>query len=537
VLGNESLSGSSGLFGTIQSFLQQDSIFAVEGLIVDMTTGHQGIGFWNTTVPEAANGGTWSQDVLWLEPLTECINTNLTVSYELTESGPDGVHETYNLTDHGGFYDLTPNYPSLNRDGQNIDLSQHAYKGAVLSNFIAMLYLNTTRESSFEGKDYTIRDNVSSGSFLSGVTIGHITPLPLSYLNGSMEIGSETSIACQGFGLADNANISNVHVSCGALLGPPLRADGGDSRDFSESSRWTQDIHACASTTRASIQTITFSSTDLTNLQNVQISRRTAGQTVLWGIEKGNYNISSIDLVWGRIDDKYENDSSIWPVRSENLYLPAGRSAFGVTVFAGGSAYAAHANVWKQVYATLVQGNDFLVDYRGTFDYAMQRKYQSIVEQNPILGYASIRNLIWTDMMVNSVLGTATNSTAFFSINRPSIEYRMQFAIPGFILLAIWIPSFLLVLVLIGMRALRFEYMKDVLNHTSIGRAVVGTSSLREESSLNQPESFMPVNSSSDKTRDGKDLCVNNFDATSVTLFLNPSSTNETIPMEFTPLH
>jgi hypothetical protein len=103
------------------------------------------------------------------------------------------------------------------------------------------------------------------------------------------------------------------------------------------------------------------------------------------------------------------------------------------------------------------QGNDFLLDYRGTFNYAMQRKYQSIVEQDPILGYASIRNIIWTDMMVNSVLGTATNSTAFFSTNRPSIEYRMEFAVSGFILLAIWIPSFLLVLFLIGTKSRRFE--------------------------------------------------------------------------------
>jgi hypothetical protein len=104
-----------------------------------MTTSHPGIGFWNTTIPKAAKGGAWSQDVLWLELLTECINMNLTISYELTESGSDAVHETYNLTDHGGFHTLTPNYPPLNRDGQNIDLGQHAYKGAVLSNFMAML--------------------------------------------------------------------------------------------------------------------------------------------------------------------------------------------------------------------------------------------------------------------------------------------------------------------------------------------------------------------------------------------------------------
>ncbi|EKM76716.1 hypothetical protein AGABI1DRAFT_108577 [Agaricus bisporus var. burnettii JB137-S8] len=534
---NESLSGSPGLFGTIRSFLQQDSIFAVEGLIVDMTIDHPGIGFWNTTVPEAAHGGTWSQDVLWLEPLTECIPTNLTVLYELTDSGPDAVHETYNLTDHGGFYNLTPDYPPLSRDGQHINLSQHAYKGAALSNFIAMLYLNTSRESSFEGKNYTIVDDLTSGSTLSGVTIGRITPLPLSYLNGTMESDSMTSTACQGFGQSDVANKSNVHVSCGAFLGPPLRTDGGDLKDYSEGSKWKQDIHVCASTTRASIQTITFSSNNLSNLQSLRLSRKPAGQTVLWGIEKGNLNISSVDLVWGRIDDRYENDSSIWAVRSEGLYLPAGRSAFGVTTLPSGSAHAAHETAWKKVYETVFSGDDYLVDYRGTFDYAMRRKYQAIVEQNPVNGYANIRNIVWTDMMLNSVVGTATNATAFFSANKPSIEYRMPFAIPGFILLAIWLPSFLLAIVLIGMGALRPDHMRDVLNHTSIGRAVVGASALRDENSPNQPESFMPVDPSGDKTHDGKDISVCNSDVTPVTLFLNRGSTNETAPLELTTDH
>ncbi|EKM76719.1 hypothetical protein AGABI1DRAFT_93903 [Agaricus bisporus var. burnettii JB137-S8] len=122
------LYSSSGLSGTVQSFLQQDGIFAVEGLIVDMTTDHPGIGFWNTTVPEADHGGTWSQDVLWLEPLTECIHTNLTVSYEMTDSGP--FQDNYNLTDHGGFYEPIVDIPPLSRDGQNINLSRRAYRSS-----------------------------------------------------------------------------------------------------------------------------------------------------------------------------------------------------------------------------------------------------------------------------------------------------------------------------------------------------------------------------------------------------------------------
>jgi hypothetical protein len=79
--------------------------------------------------------------------------------------------------------------------------------------------------------------------------------------------------------------------------------------------------------------------------------------------------------------------------------------------------------------------------------------------------------------------------------------------------------------------------MREVLNHTSIGRAVVGTSSLRNEASPHQPESLMQVDFSGDKSRDRKDLSTNNSDATPVTLFLDPSSANVTMSSERTPLH
>ncbi|KAF5357213.1 hypothetical protein D9756_006366 [Leucocoprinus leucothites] len=64
---------SSGIIGTPQSLLLRENAFIVEGLVVDMSPGNFGIGFWNHTLPETPNSGIWSQDILWLEPVTNAL--------------------------------------------------------------------------------------------------------------------------------------------------------------------------------------------------------------------------------------------------------------------------------------------------------------------------------------------------------------------------------------------------------------------------------------------------------------------------------
>ncbi len=297
---------SVGYLGTGQIFMSRNDTSIAEGLIIDMSTDHPGIGFWDQALPDVKNGATWSQDVLWLEPVTECVNTNLTVDYFMND-GPDGRINEFNITDQGGFINLTHEPPPLNRDGQHIDLIQHAYKGAAYSNLFAMLYLNATREASFVGAPYPI--NSSTGAYLSGSNLGKTNTIPLSYLN--ITAASSASISCKGLGGIDTANITNVHVDCGVFLGPPLRTDGGDSRVFDLGSKWRQDIVACSSATRASIQTVTFSTNSTSDINNLQISRAPSNFSALWATEKTNMSISDVNLFWGRVDDRYENVPSL----------------------------------------------------------------------------------------------------------------------------------------------------------------------------------------------------------------------------------
>jgi hypothetical protein len=469
-------------------FLLRNDTFFADGLIIDMTPERPGIGLWNQTIPtEVQTGGTWSQDILWIEPETSCVDTNLTVDYFLTK-GPNLSVDDFNITDHGGFYNLTHEPPSLNLDGQNIDLREHAYKGAVYSNAYAMQFLNATRNTSFEGTTYPLNQNNSISSGLSGLDLQKISGLPLSYLNDSAV--STTNIICQGFGGGDTANITNVHVNCGIFLGPPLRSDGGDPRNFDVGSKWTQGIHACASATLASVQTVTFSSNSSTGVQNLQIDRDWNGLNVLWATEKTDILIKDIDLFWGRVNDQYENHPSLWTTRSNRLYLPAG-SASIFPAFSPGNPQPAHAEAWGVAYQ-VGSGEDANQDYTGEHDYALRAKLQNLVEADPTRGNAQIRNLVFTDVMANNIIGTQTNDTLLVADHLKSISYDFRYAIPGFLLLAIWTPSFLLTVFFFLTRTITLRHMKDVFNHTSVGRVVVGTSALRV-----QPQGgaapYMPV--------------------------------------------
>jgi hypothetical protein len=109
--GGYNYSMSLSQYTMLQSFILRD-IFVVDGLIVDFTM-NPGIGLWNHTMPTLEHGDEWSHDMLWLELVTSCVNTNLTIDYTLTGSSLTSSIDTYNLTDRGGLVNLTTDYPKF----------------------------------------------------------------------------------------------------------------------------------------------------------------------------------------------------------------------------------------------------------------------------------------------------------------------------------------------------------------------------------------------------------------------------------------
>lgn len=129
----------------IESLIHQDTILLKEGLIIDMGD-KPGIGFRNHTVPtNLEHGGIWSEDITFIEPITQCADTNLSADLR-TETSVETFLEirTLSLIDRGAFQDLE--YSDLETrpwiDNQTLDLFAHAQKAARMHNVLVATSLD-----------------------------------------------------------------------------------------------------------------------------------------------------------------------------------------------------------------------------------------------------------------------------------------------------------------------------------------------------------------------------------------------------------
>jgi hypothetical protein len=95
-----------------------DNILLVEGLIVDTRDG--GIGFRNHSAPPPREyASTWSEDILFIQPQTQCVDTNLTLDFSIPATTSEGTSTIVNLalTDRGGFSNIDHKYPTWEQGG------------------------------------------------------------------------------------------------------------------------------------------------------------------------------------------------------------------------------------------------------------------------------------------------------------------------------------------------------------------------------------------------------------------------------------
>jgi len=101
-----------------------------------------------------------------------------------------------------------------------------------------------------------------------------------------------------------------------------------------------------------------------------------------------------------------------------------------------------------------------------------------LLAADPINGAAHIANLIWTHILANTLVGTDISGNLSVAAYEPSLVYDLKYAIPAFLSLALWLPVFLGALVILLTKSLKFSHMRNLLNHTSVGRVVMGDSAL-----------------------------------------------------------
>ncbi|KAF7186099.1 hypothetical protein HII31_12560 [Pseudocercospora fuligena] len=462
----------------IESLVQDNRKMAVEGLIVDAEIGR--IGFRNHTVPDGfVHGSRWDEDVsftmitqlsislkgnaqlLFVEPETFCLDTNLTLDYNITNSWRKTIDGLY-LTDRGGFSPLShiyPEYGSYNDTSGNANLYARAYKAAWLHNAYIAIYLNVTNApngtqkawsymTSEIGKQYRFGSPGSDDSGVGDVDALVVTPDFGNYVKPALDVSNSSgedvnsvnpwgigpsnwstiNLLCSGAGNGDYANISNILVACGQMRGVPQRIDGGSPLIYEAGSQWSQKIFACATSVKASVKTVSLSynstgpsieSLTVDDIRDKQYSDNAS--MPLWGVENtGNaYNNSEIDLIWGIVDDIHVNNPNVSTARQPHLFLPGwldnnidlGLSYGNWQNLPGSdfikialrSAYSVDSSSLSSVLSGLSQTSG-VVDYSGQSSLAMWARWQNLTAQADLASL--IPNLIFTDVAASTVVGT-----------------------------------------------------------------------------------------------------------------------------------
>ncbi|KAL9621562.1 MAG: hypothetical protein Q9160_003954 [Pyrenula sp. 1 TL-2023] len=449
-----------GSYRQLTSMVLDDAIEPLEGLLMvgnvfystmadyyaRQDTKNGGIGFRNHTVPGSLpHGATWSEDLLFIEPETVCVDTNLTLDFYIPETTRSSeISKTLVLTDHGGFANLDEHYPYYDRNDTQVnpDLWGRAYKAAWMNNAWTMMYLNVTRPNpgafsyvdSEVGKQFSIGDGFTSISYNAlkvSDDYGNYLDLPWGYPNESLlpktsggtdvkawanpfnvthENFTDIGLICRGAGGQDQANISNIAVGCGLVQGAARFQNGQKSLIFDRGSNWTVPLYSCASAVKADIKTVNFrydgaqglKGLTMTNITNKIYSSET--DKPLWAVENMNMSLADAPPLWGIVSGATRGYEGYTYLRSDHLYLP------GYTM--GSLSGVGHQNLAGVDFHSeaLVSAYDVggsaigVQDYSGQSDFAMFARWQELSSLPQTT--AKIINLIWTDLAGNAVVGT-----------------------------------------------------------------------------------------------------------------------------------
>ena len=287
-------------------------------------------------------------------------------------------------------------------------------------------------------------------------------------------------------------------MRCGNLYGVPSPDDSGQT-EFQINSMVGQPVYTCASSMKALIKTVEFTFNGTSSLNNTVVSSvadknyTSSENEPLWGVEKidpsQKLNVSDINLLWGLVSDKYENDSEIATIRAKQLYLPVASTNTDMSVFKDSLAVASvFSAAWNSVYQEVawLSGTSIggLPSYSGDIQYSLFLKWRELSSTND--GAATILNLIWTDLVASAVVGTVNgfennNAQTAGSLGQRQVHKHhsvvvygnLLFAIPAFVVLLLWVGLLVTSLVLLISRKVTGGMLSYYMNQTSLGRALL----------------------------------------------------------------
>lgn len=442
----------------LSSILMDNKYELFEGIVADTRSG--GIGFRNHSVPSIFSpyGSEWEEDILWIQPEAACVNSNLTSRFVGTLTGYGQL--AGQLVDQGGFTNIEKIAPYPNNsypfgDGQNKPmLYERAYWLAWYLNANAMEYLditdpgtNRSRISSSIGQTFTVNstfNKIAVTSSYINLARGHsfgdlVASAPYEFMwnastnqfdlqdnpgipnphNITKDKVADAAEWLKGYAGGDRINISTIAVQLGYIMGPPKMSNQVDPNNASSVATYERPLYICSAATKASIKTIRFryNSTTVNNLRNLEILDirdkiyERDDQKPLWGLETpwfnstNTWNISSINPLWGIVDEAASTNHNVSTIRSDHFYLPAaagsvaemGYLKYPTTVY---DDYLAGTtgppDNWVEVFDP--SSNQFVDDN-------LQVRFFEELTRNSS-GTEKLIKLMWTDYASNYMVGT-----------------------------------------------------------------------------------------------------------------------------------
>lgn len=277
-------------------------------------------------------------------------------------------------------------------------------------------------------------------------------------------------------------------------------------------SKWSVPAYSCAASIRATIRTVTFQYNG-TGLEALKVSETkpkvytSDSELPLWAVENmHDTRISNAQPLWGVIgvsNDTVDESlaTNISTISQASLRLPGILNSYSPLLL--GTDYTPDnlgQNIPGVDFYTQALLNAFSItrpgqlgdqgfgDYSGRTGLALYSKWQKLSSS---AGDASnIINLVWTDIAANSVVGTkgwGLGSTAgslsrkrdtdeadlvAVTIYHRRVRYRIPYAVPAFIALAVTVVVVVAWIVLLVVGKTGPTRLRDLLDATSAGRVM-----------------------------------------------------------------
>ncbi|KAL5046690.1 hypothetical protein BDW71DRAFT_207178 [Aspergillus fruticulosus] len=523
-------------YRTMSVQILEDKVKLVEGLITDLKDG--GIGFRNHTAPKESPkyGASWTEDILFIEPETECVPLNLSIHAITPPSNFNGRFlENVSLVDEGGFSNLLRTAPlarTATVNGQvDLNLKDRAYKAAWLNNYYTMVFLNITdgdsqtlnRVDSVHGQRVDLWDGKSNNNFTIAFSAIQTNLDYGAYLNltatqnrtfnpqnvTALDFRAASTI-CSGTTNSSPSNINSTLIACGLVLGAATRTDGGDDRILDPATPWTIPLFSCATAMKALVKTVEFqyngTGLDALRVQSLKPKAYEDPATMpTWGVEDlPEHDIDTAPPVWGLISPSASTTAlthyNISTISSGSLYLPGymtpeypllrGLNSVPLGTGQNFPGVEFYNQALMTAYTVGAAGFNPEADYSGAQSLALYAKWQRL--SKTVEGAARIIDLVWTDVATNAVVGTAgwglkaspfstadgDQGSKSDSVNVPvfvygnRIRYRIPWAVPAFVTLGITTALLGLLITMLVTGRTGVKRLKGALESTTVGRVL-----------------------------------------------------------------